>query len=67
MAEPALWFNNGIFCFFEFDITEKPRGDAKIVGKCKLCMKVNKTSEISGRLHVTSNFVKHVRVSVIKV
>ena len=33
MAEPALWFNNGIFCFFEFDITEKPRGDAKIVGK----------------------------------
>jgi len=29
--------------FFEFDITEKPRGNAKIVGKCKLCMKVSKT------------------------
>jgi len=25
-------------------------------------MKVNKTCEISGRLHVTSNFVKHVQV-----
>ena len=58
----AEWF--GILSFFEFDITEKPLGDAKIVGKCQLCMKVNKTNEISGRLYVTSNFVKHVRVSV---
>ena len=58
--------DHGIFVFFEFDITEKPRGDAKIVGKCKLCMKVNKTCEISGRLHVTSNFVKHVRGDILQ-
>jgi len=47
--------------FFEFDITEKPRCDAKIVGECKLCMKVNKTCEISGRLHMFLSNVTNVR------
>ena len=60
--EDKLWYKSGILTFFDFDNNDKPAGDAKIIGKCKLCLKVNRKSEICGRLYVTSNFVKHVRV-----
>ena len=59
------WFENGIFKHFEFNssIVLTAKETDNVIGKCNLCPK-NKRASISGRVRISSNFVKHVRVSI---
>jgi hypothetical protein len=58
------WFQSGIFTYFEFDsiAVSSAKSTDNVKGKCKLCLKYKRAS-ISGRVRISSNFVKHVRVS----
>ena len=59
------WFDNGIFQYYEFDSSRVmiAKETDNVTGKCKLCPRTKRAS-ISGRVRVSSNFVKHVRVSI---
>jgi hypothetical protein len=65
--EDTVWFKCGIYLFFELDSDEiaKKKSTENIIGKCLLCPK-SKQVRISGRIRVSSNFVKHVKVCIIK-
>ena len=64
-AIDLFWFKKGVFGIFEFTDEEikaaESSNQSKLTGICKLCKPV-KTS-ISGRKNVSSNFLKHARVS----
>lgn len=55
------WFLNGIFSLYKFDSLklENAKPDENVSGKCTLCPKA---VVISGRVRVSSNFLKHVKV-----
>ena len=59
------WFNNGVFNFFSFSdddiVAVNEQKDRKLTGVCNLCKPA--VTAISGRRNVTSNFIKHLRVS----
>ena len=62
-ANESKWFRNGIFLFYEFDCdkVEKAASNDSVSGKCTLCL-ISKAAIISGRVRVSSNFLKHLKV-----
>lgn len=63
--EGSDWYTKGVFSFFEFSEDDKliTAINSKVKGTCRLCRTL--PVHISGRRNVSSNFLKHARVSML--
>ena len=62
-TDSNVWSERGVYTLFDFSKSAVGNG-GKVAGKCKLC---KENTMISGRINVSTNFLKHVRVCILSI